>query len=246
MQFKQAITPLIVTLFGGLLAPNPALAGGVDWARTVKLLKELRDQAQKYQKAFDYALGAADDVKKDKKVRTPPAYKLKNESTELSAMLKAIEVLKPPAPVLQADDPLPKPRSGAPQANKMMAEKLIAFQRLLKLQVEQLEQAGKDLRDIADMTGRSWKAGTKLRDIFSDLHDNPAVKFFFKDAFGIAAVDLEASILPTIAEIKNEAAGKANVFEGVAKERRTRLTTYTKNVRDLLPALGVRVPTDLR
>ena len=229
--------------------PAGAQRGGVDWGRTVKLIKELKDQAEKYAKAFDYALGAADDVKKGKKVRTPPAYKLKDEDKKLGGMLKAIENLQVPEPIdtgrpeFKTD---PKALNGTASEKRREADKLIAFNRAFRTQVGQMEDVRKNLADITAAAGRTEKAGRKLRDVFAGLYKNPVVTAFFNDTFGYAWLDLEASVLPQVAEIRGEAAKKSKAFDDALRDRRRRLANYTHGIRGVLPTLGVSVPSDIR
>jgi hypothetical protein len=226
-----------------------AQRGGVDWGRTVKLIKDLKDQAEKYAKAFDYALGAADDVKKGKKVRTPPAYKLKDEDKKLGGMLEAIEKLQVPEPIdtnrpeFKTD---PKALNGTAAEKRGEADKLIAFNRALRTQIGQMEDVRKDLTDIAAAAGRTEKAGRRLRDVFAGLYQNPVVTAFFKDEFGYAWLDLEASALPQVAEIRGETAKKAKTFEDAIRDRRRSLANHTHGIRGVLPTLGVPVPSDIR
>jgi hypothetical protein len=249
----NAMRAMAVAWMGFVLAITAPTAlaqrGGVDWVRTVKLVKELKDEAEKYAKAFDYALGAADDVKKGKKVRTPPAYKLKDEDKKLGGMLKAIENLQVPEsidpgrPEFKSD---PKALNGNAAAKRREADKLIAFNRALRAQVGQMEDVRKNLTDIEAAAGRTEKAGRKLRDVFAGLYQNPVVTAFFKDAFGYAWLDLEASVLPQVAEIHGEAAKKAKTFEDALRDRRRRLANHTQGIRGVLPMLGVSVPSDIR
>jgi hypothetical protein len=244
LALSSATPCLILLILGEVFAQRNT----ADLLEYVIKVKSIGEDLRKYRKAFEYASGIADDISQNREPRRPKPFEFKKTDDRLGKIRRDLRQLRVPPSI---DPKAPEYRTEELKKNdiavwKKAAAKLIAYNRALRGQVSALGQAAAALNEVQERAKKTRKAAKVMADALEKIHNTPGVQALFRDMFGLAWFDIQATIMPLLVDIQTEAEARAKEFKDAHETRLRLLRNHTSLLQAGARVAGITLPSDIR
>ncbi|MCB9888325.1 MAG: hypothetical protein H6836_02025 [Planctomycetes bacterium] len=214
-----------------------------DLPRTIDLLQTLRT----FSDVFDYTLQVVGNAEVGRKPPRRPALTLVAVEVKLKQALQGLTALRLDDPsagwkftaaeLLQAIGRGSRLRGDDERTERKVVRQIQGLAKELSQQADRLDQEVRRLQGIAAASRRSDRVLAGLQEKMKTLHEAPVLDAFFRDAFGLAWLDIEVTIRPLVTRIANKATRLASDAQRLRQARRTALGNLLHNGRQVLRAI---------